>query len=96
MAAPVDVLAVIRKAEAYTYDAGDVDHGKKVKAARVAVAEVIAELEKAHQIILIALNSLPPAAKRNFARKVIGAGLDGEGATRFHERRAALAAVGPQ
>ncbi|UHQ21925.1 hypothetical protein LVB77_14750 [Lysobacter sp. 5GHs7-4] len=104
----VDVLAVFdRDAEAAHHyrvsikssHLGDAqvvaDHNKGLSiAARAAVAELIAELEKAHQIILVALNALPPGAKRKFEQKVIAAGLDGEGTTRFHERRAALARCG--
>lgn len=56
-----------------------------------AVTEVIDELEKAHQIISIALNALTPTAKRRLEQQVVALGLDGEGITLHHERCAALA-----
>lgn len=92
---PIDVLAVLdRVAKEIDWQHEGMPAG--LAEARAAVAPLISELVKAHQIILLALNALPPGAKRNFERKVIGAGLDGEGTTRFHERRAALATVGVQ
>lgn len=100
---PLDVLAALRQMQANSSHFRNglpvlADHHtgefEREQAALSAIADLISELQKAHQIILIALNTLPPGAKRTFEQKVIGAGLDGEGTTRFHERRAALARVG--
>jgi hypothetical protein len=41
MSAPVDVLAAMRVAEAYCYDAGAANAARNVKASRAAVAELI-------------------------------------------------------
>lgn len=43
MSAPVDVLKAMRVAEAYCYDAGASNAAKNMKAARAAVAALIAE-----------------------------------------------------
>lgn len=58
------------------------------------VVELTAELKKAHRIIGIALNTLPPGAKDEFFARVVAAGLDGEGITRANEREALLARWG--
>lgn len=98
------VLAVLEACEAYVDDAAQFPeqfkrgvvkrHQREYRQARAAVAGAVKELRKAHEIILLALNELTPAAKLRFERKVIAAGLDGEGTTRYHERIAALARAG--
>jgi len=102
MSAPVDVLAVLRAAVGDAVMARAArfkpEHAIKLEregfAAVEAVAELIAELSAAHRIIRIALNTLPPAAKREFLAQVVEAGLDGEGITRANEREALLARCG--
>jgi alkylated DNA nucleotide flippase Atl1 len=82
---PADVLAKIRAAcdgNALPYDV----YG--------AVAEVITELRNAHEIIKLAMNHIPADARSPWFLAIDDAGLCGDGVTRFHERKAALANVG--
>lgn len=58
------------------------------------VAELIDELATAHQIILRALNCLTGDARGEFLRTLKEDGLDGEGLTRYHERKDLLTRVG--
>ena len=102
MSAPVDVLAVLSAAVGWAAMARaeryEPEHAAQLEreslAAIAAVRELIAELSAAHRIIRIALNTLPPAAKREFLAQVVEAGLDGEGITRANEREALLARCG--
>lgn len=102
MSAPVDVLGVIREGFDLVPRISDddpmapalADWLRSMSRVQDAVAELIAELSAAHRIIRIALNTLPPAAKREFLAQVVEAGLDGEGITRANEREALLARCG--
>lgn len=53
--------------------------------------DLLAELQKAHLIILNALALMTAEQKGNWARANDRDGVIGEGTTRFHERRAAIA-----
>ncbi len=105
MNAPVDVLAVLRRTSEGLHGIADGcldldlatamrERAREFDAACDTVAELVAELGKAHRIIRIALNTLPPDAKRDFFAQVVEAGLDGEGITRANEREALLARCG--
>ena len=105
MSAPVNVLAVLRRTSEGLHGVADGcvnpelaqamrDRAIEFDVARATVATAVAELEKAHRIIRIALNTLPPDAKRDFFAQVVEAGLDGEGITRANEREALLARCG--
>lgn len=67
---------------------------RRSEAAIGVTAELIDELSKAHQIIRIALNTLPADAKARFFVSIQAADLDGEGITRANERERLLARVG--
>lgn len=66
------------------------DRAIEFDVARATLAAAVAELEKAHRIIRIALNTLPPGAKDDFFAQVVSAGLAGQGITRANEREALL------
>ncbi|CAN5859447.1 hypothetical protein BH11PSE13_BH11PSE13_12420 [soil metagenome] len=55
-----------------------------------ASCECLSELQKAHRLIVLMLNELSPAAKTRYIAKADRAGLIVEGATRHHERAAAI------
>lgn len=57
----------------------------------VAAPEMLPELQKAHELIVLMLNELTPAGKSRFIAKADRAGLIVEGATRHHERAAVIA-----
>ena len=59
-----------------------------------APAEVLRELEMAHQIIRLMLGEMSTDAKARFAAMSEAAGLGPEGATRHHERAAVIARAG--
>ena len=59
-----------------------------------AVSEVITELRNAHEIIKLVMNHVPASARTPWLLAIDDAGLCGDGVTRFHERKAALANVG--
>lgn len=54
-------------------------------------AELLRELESAHLIIRTMLGLLSVTQKMVLAERNARAGVDGEGATRYHEREAAIA-----
>lgn len=57
-------------------------------------AELIVELDRAHDIILRALTCLTGAFRVEFLRTLKEDGLDVEGFARYHERKALLIRVG--
>lgn len=103
MSRPVDVLAVLDHAiEGYRTRAESISGlawlhqkaGDDMAEARAAVAELIIELRNAHEIIKLAMNHVPAAARTPWFLAIDDAGLCGDGVTRFHERKAALANIG--
>lgn len=59
----------------------------------VAAPTLLAELQHAHALLLLALKHMPDEQKWKFAADSEAAGIGTEGATRYHERRAAIAAA---
>ena len=53
-------------------------------------AELLGELQLAHQIIRNALNLMTPEQTTDWALMNVASGNDSEGTTRFHEREAVI------
>lgn len=95
MSASFYVLAWLDSLHATTAD-GALTSRKwpEAQEARAAVAELIAELRNAHEIIKLAMNHVPADARSKWLLAIDDAGLCGDGVTRFHERKKLLDRVG--
>jgi hypothetical protein len=57
---------------------------------RQTTSNLLAELQKAEQIIIVMLNAMTPAQKLKVHAQLDDAGVSGDGMTRYHERRSAM------
>ncbi|MET3134764.1 propanediol dehydratase large subunit [Oxalobacteraceae bacterium GrIS 1.11] len=67
-------------------------HSPATKAEKI-TACLLTELQKAEHIIVAMLNAMTPAQKIKVHAQLDAADISGEGMTRYHERRAAIAAA---
>ena len=61
-----------------------------VRPAMTVEQQLLAELKAAHRLLSVALGCMTPASKAQFARRAETMGLGADGATRHHEREAAI------
>jgi hypothetical protein len=89
----IGVSAALKNCAEYLLDTGLPNAAEQIEAVEAVVGELIAELSNAHEIIKLAMNHVPAGSRTPWFLAIDGAGLCGDGVTRFQERKALLARV---
>lgn len=85
-----DLLASVRLGRAESVQGKPAAEQPTTVAGSAIASQLLRELRTAHQIILNGLAVMTVEQKGQWALANAGAGVDGEGTTRFHERQAVL------